>query len=150
MFAANRAKTSCWVTASPASTPASMSVTSAIGRQAHPQLARQGGLRCTGHVDQRPAAGGVVARLGAGGEPRAVDDHHRPASPYALRPRQRGAEARAVRVGEGEMYCSPLDEGAVAAGGAVDQLVGHDEVAGRHLVAQTADGAGRQHLTDAQ
>ena len=91
-------------------------------------------------ISVQPAVG-VVRRLRAGGEPRAVDDDHRPAEPYAVGLRQSAGEAGAVGIGERQVDRTALDEGPLATGGAVDQLVGHHQVARRDLVAETADRA---------
>ena len=147
MLAANTRNTSSWVTPSPSSTPASVSVTSAISRVAQRQLPGQDGLRMPGHPDQRPALRGIPAGLGPGGETGAFDDHQRsrrhrlPAR--RLRRADRGGPAdRAVRVSELDVHGAALVvERLGPACGPVDQLVGHGQGAGAVGRGQRADRA---------
>jgi hypothetical protein len=48
------------------------------------------------------------------------------------------------------MHGAALDVGLHPPAGPVDELVGHDDVAGRDAGQQPADGAGREHLTHAE
>ena len=116
-----------------------------------PQLPGEHRLGVPGHVDQRPALGGVVERLRAGGEARTLDHDHGAADRDArVRAGDGRGEPRAVRVGEGHVHGTALDEARHPPRGAVDELVGHDHVTGRDVGSQPADGAGGEHLTHPQ
>ena len=57
---------------------------------------------------------------------------------------------RAVRVGERHVHRTGLHEALDAAVGPVDELVGHDHVAGGDVGTKTADGAGGEDLANSQ
>jgi cellulose synthase/poly-beta-1,6-N-acetylglucosamine synthase-like glycosyltransferase len=128
-----------------------------VGDQGHRgvaerQFAGQAGLGQGGHPDQRPALRGVPARLGPGGEPRALDDDERPRRhrrPARIRRRRyrAGPADRAVRVGELDVHRAALVvERLRPARGPVRELVRHRQRARPVDVRQRADGAGRDHL----
>ena len=118
---------------------------------AHAQLPGQDGLGVPGHVDQRPALCGEVPGLGAGGEARALDHHHRAAEQHGVVGGGDGlGQLGAVRVGERHVHRTGLHEALDAAVGPVDELVGHDHVAGGDVGTKTADGAGGEDLADSQ
>ena len=154
MFSANTPNTSAWVTPSPSSTPASVSVTRASGRVAERELAGQNGLGVAGHADQRPALGGVPLRLGPGGEPRALDDHERPRRPPAPSPPLGGQSATARPAGQYGSANGTCTRALVVvrlrpARGPVHELVRHHQRARTVGRGQRADRAGREDLADA-
>ena len=119
---------------------------------AEAELAGQDGLGVAGHVDQGPARLRIALRLGAGGEARPLDHHHRPAveHPVAGSADERGPQVRAVGIRERRVGGARVDIGLHPGGGPVDELVGDHQGAGLGLRLQPAHGAGRQHLLDAE
>ena len=80
-------------------------------RVALAHLPGQLGLGRAGHVDEVPALGGVVVRLGAGREARTFDDDHRAADTHVgVGLGERLGDDRAVGVGEGQVDRAGLDE----------------------------------------
>ena len=125
-------------------------------REAELGLARELRLLQVRHADHVRAPAPVELRLGARrelrpfhadvraarvhrGAARARAASRRARARAAGRPDRRTARARRCR---GRRRCSRLP-----AARAVDELVGHDDVPGRDLLAQAADGADRQHAT---
>ena len=101
-------------------------------------------------------ADGEPRRLGARGEPRALDHHDRAAFVHGMpssRPRATMTPAHhvAVRVGEGDVRRDrPVVERVRAVARAVDELIADHEVAGLHVRLQRAARVGPEHPLDAQ
>ena len=118
-------------------------------------LARQLGFGHRGHADHAAAPGAIEIAFGAGGELRAFHADIGAAFAVAdlLFPRrqgQRAGQARADRMGHRHMGDKAGAEEAFLAGeGAVDELVGHHEGAGRQFLFQRAAGRDRDHIGDA-
>lgn len=123
------------------------------GGVAERELASEHGFRVPGHADDGPPLLGVPVRLGARGEPRALDDDHRAAVHRCVTVQpdhEMTTQTRAVRVGEGDVVGALVVERLDACGGAVDQLVRHDVGSWSVLGPQTADGARSEDLPDAE
>ncbi len=119
-------------------------------------LAGQFGLGHIGHADHVAVPAAVEPALGQGAELRPL--HRQVGAAAHMRHAQAGqgrlqvaAQARAHRVGHGHMgHAAGAEKAFLPRKGAVDELVGDDEGAGRQVGPQAAHGAERQHIGGAQ
>lgn len=129
------------------------------GEQRVAELGFAGELRFGegGHADDIGSPLAVEVAFGARAEGRAFNDHVGPAFVDSRpgRPCAGGggrAHARAERVGEGDVGDDAFAEeaGGPRAAGAVDELAGHDHLAGGERFAEAADGGDGEHAAYAE